>query len=93
MASGTIGTMNTGEQITIGELCVQLVFLAFFWLTSAIFHTRIRSNQRSELSNKRSVPIKPHFGAGSPLFAGCILPYTQGNGGYLISHENKMSEI
>ncbi|THC90342.1 hypothetical protein EYZ11_010195 [Aspergillus tanneri] len=42
MASGTISAMNTGENVTIGGLCIQLLFFGVFIIVSIIFHRRIR---------------------------------------------------
>lgn len=59
MASGTISAMNTGEKITIGGLCVQLVFFTFFVLTSVVFHVRIRRKptQRTIQIGQRPHPL------------------------------------
>ncbi|KAK1144135.1 hypothetical protein N8T08_005797 [Aspergillus melleus] len=47
MASGTISAMNTGENVTIGGLCVQLIFFGVFVIASIIFHLRIRKSPTS----------------------------------------------
>jgi hypothetical protein len=101
MASGTISAMNTGEHITIGGLCVQLVFFTFFVLTSVVFHTRLRSRptqqtiqvgQRYNLGMIRSwesvlwgLYIASMLILIRSVFR--LIEYAQGNDGYLISHE------
>lgn len=100
MASGTISAMNTGENITIGGLAVQLVFFSVFIIVSTIFHNRIRRNPtRKSLST-----LAPHIWHTTTwetvmlgLYVASILilirsifrliEYAQGNDGYLISHE------
>ncbi|CAG7978002.1 unnamed protein product [Penicillium salamii] len=101
MASGTISAMKTGEHITIGGLCVQLVFFTFFVITSIIFHRRMR--QRATI---HPTEVRESHGLGISrswesvlwgLYIASILilirsvfrliEYAQGNDGYLISHE------
>lgn len=101
MASGTIDAMKTGEHITMGGLCVQLVFFTFFVLTSVIFHIRIRSRptqQVIEARQDRSLCVTRSWESVLwGLYIASILilirsvfrfiEYAQGNDGYLISHE------
>lgn len=47
MASGTVSAMNTGENVTIGGLCVQLLFFGVFIIVAIIFHLRIRKSPTS----------------------------------------------
>ncbi|KAJ5691897.1 hypothetical protein N7462_001320 [Penicillium macrosclerotiorum] len=101
MASGTISAMQTGEHITIGGLCVQLVFFTFFVITSVVFHVRIRSRP-----TQQTIGARQNHGLRITrswesvlwgLYAASILilirsvfrliEYAQGNDGYLISHE------
>lgn len=103
MASGTISAMNTGENITIGGLAVQLVFFSVFIIASTIFHHRIRKNHASGSSSASPAP-KPYVGRAATwetvmlgLYMASVLilirsifrliEYAQGNDGYLISHE------
>ncbi|KAJ0426849.1 RTA1 like protein-domain-containing protein [Aspergillus carlsbadensis] len=44
MAAGSLSAMETGEQIVIAGLAVQLAFFGFFIVASAIFHYRVRAN-------------------------------------------------
>jgi magnesium-transporting ATPase (P-type) len=101
MASGTIDAMETGEHITIGGLCVQLVFFTFFVLTSVILHVRIRSRptqQAIEVRQDHGLCIARSWESVLwGLYIASILilirsvfrliEYAQGNNGYLISHE------
>ncbi|KAJ5203147.1 hypothetical protein N7449_005226 [Penicillium cf. viridicatum] len=101
MASGTIDAMKTGEHITIGGLCVQLVFFTFFVLTAVIFHVRIRSGPTQQTIEARQdhslCIIRSWESVLWGLYISSILilirsvfrliEYAQGNDGYLISHE------
>ncbi|KAF4762588.1 hypothetical protein N7455_001066 [Penicillium solitum] len=101
MASGTLSAMTTGEHITIGGLAVQLVFFSVFIIAATIFHYRIRKSPTEKCFNPlRSsgvlqMPIWEIVMTG--LYVASILilirsifrliEYSQGNSGYLISHE------
>lgn len=101
MASGTISAMKTGEHITIGGLCVQLVFFTFFIITSIIFHRRMRSRasfQPAGVTQGHTLGISHSWESvlwGLYIASVLILvrsvfrliEYAQGNDGYLISHE------
>lgn len=101
MASGTISAMNTGENITIGGLAVQLVFFSVFILASTIFHHRIRRNRASGSSSASPVPYAGRAATWETVMLGLymasvlilirsifrLIEYAQGNDGYLISHE------
>lgn len=101
MASGTISSYNLGEHITVGGLCVQLAFFSFFIVTCALFHSRIRKYPTHEvtalaarLSEKTSrtweTVLVGLYAASVLILVRSIfrlIEYTQGNNGYLISHE------
>ncbi|GIJ81638.1 hypothetical protein Asppvi_000137 [Aspergillus pseudoviridinutans] len=101
MASGTISSYNLGEHITVGGLCVQLVFFSFFIITCAVFHSRIREFPTHEvtalaarLSEKTSrtweTVLIGLYAASVLILVRSIfrlIEYAQGNNGYLISHE------
>lgn len=101
MASGTISAMTTGEHVTIGGLCVQLLFFTVFVITSVVFHMRIRSKhtrrtigtQRDRcgktVRNWESVLWGLYFASVLILVRSIfrLVEYAQGNDGYLISHE------
>ncbi|KAK4863036.1 hypothetical protein LT330_010618 [Penicillium expansum] len=101
MASGTISAMKTGENITIGGLCVQLVFFSFFVLTSLLFHIRIRSKPTQQAIQAREGHNRLISWSWESVLWGLyitsflilvrsvfrLIEYTQGNDGYLISHE------
>ncbi|ODM19766.1 hypothetical protein SI65_04752 [Aspergillus cristatus] len=101
MASGTISAMNTGENITIGGLAVQLVFFSVFILASTIFHYRIRRNPVPKSLSKSPAPYAGRAATWETVMLGLyvasililirsifrLIEYAQGNDGYLISHE------
>ncbi|KAH8435176.1 uncharacterized protein LDX57_012805 [Aspergillus melleus] len=98
MASGTISAMHTGEHITIGGLCVQLVFFTFFLITSVVFHLRIRARPTSQTTSAppgilgrgwESVLWGLYIASVLILIRSVfrLVEYAQGNDGYLISHE------
>lgn len=102
MASGTISAMNTGENITIAGLCVQLLFFSFFVITSAVFHIRIRRQPTPRVTQltqegSQSTIHRTWESVLWGLYIACalilvrsifrLIEYAQGNDGYLISHE------
>ncbi|CAI7599649.1 unnamed protein product [Penicillium manginii] len=101
MASGTITAMKTGEHITIGGLCVQLVFFSFFLITSVVFHKRIRLQPTRQTIDAREVQGLHVMRSWESVLWGLylssililirsvfrLIEYAQGNDGYLISHE------
>jgi hypothetical protein len=101
MASGTISSYNLGEHITVGGLCVQLVFFSFFIITCGVFHSRIRkfptrevialAGRLSEKSSRKWETVLVGLYAASILIlvrsVFRLIEYAQGNNGYLISHE------
>ncbi|KAE8374549.1 RTA1 like protein-domain-containing protein [Aspergillus bertholletiae] len=101
MASGTISTMNTGENVTIAGLCVQLVFFSVFIIVATIFHYRIRKNPTSRSAGTTIFPrhwreptwetvMLGLYGASVLILIRSVfrlVEYAQGNDGYLISHE------
>ncbi|KAH7112498.1 putative RTM1-like protein [Dendryphion nanum] len=93
MASGTISALETGENIIIGGLVVQLLFFGCFMVTSAIFHMRMRKIPTTTILTQ-SMPWERQlgalYGAGMLIFVRSLfrlIEYAQGNDGYLISHE------
>lgn len=99
MASGSISAMNTGENVTIGGLCVQLTFFSVFIVVAIIFHRRVRRNPTSQslaasLRNWKETSWETIM---MVLYVSSVLilirsifrliEYAQGNAGYLISHE------
>ncbi|KAH8700718.1 putative RTM1-like protein [Talaromyces proteolyticus] len=101
MASGTISSYNLGEHVTVGGLCVQLVFFGLFIITCALFHLRIRKKPTPEVIalaarlNERTTRSWQTVLVGLYAASALILvrsifrlvEYAQGNAGYLISHE------
>ncbi|PLB48665.1 putative RTM1-like protein [Aspergillus steynii IBT 23096] len=103
MASGTISAMETGEHVTVGGLCVQLVFFGIFIIVAIIFHLRIRKSPTAvsiaEASSAARLPWNDQTWKGTMwgLYSSSVLilirsifrlvEYAQGNDGYLISHE------
>ena len=103
MASGTVSAMETGEHVTVGGLCVQLVFFGVFIIAAIIFHLRIRKTPTAvslaEASSASRLPWNDRTWKGTMwgLYSSSVLilirsifrlvEYAQGNDGYLISHE------
>ncbi|KAF7589559.1 hypothetical protein BBP40_004138 [Aspergillus hancockii] len=101
MASGTISAMNTGENITVAGLCVQLVFFGVFIIVSITFHRRIRKNPTSQSAGTSFLPSHWRETTWETVMLGLysasililirsifrLIEYAQGNDGYLISHE------
>lgn len=103
MASGTVSAMNTGENVTIGGLCVQLLFFGVFVIAAILFHLRIRKSPTSvslaAVSPGSRLPWNDISWMSTMwgLYTSSVLilvrsifrlvEYAQGNDGYLISHE------
>lgn len=87
------GSQDTGNNIIIGGLIVQIIFFSFFVICSIVFQARITSHPTAE-SVADCVPWRKHLYA---LYATSILilirsifrvaEYVQGNDGYLLSTE------
>lgn len=103
MATRKLNSLKTGEHITIAGLGVQLVFFTFFVLTSIIFHHRyrflVRTTQERTRNRRNKILHITHSWEtvlwGLYIASVLILirsvfrlvEYSQGNDGYLISHE------
>lgn len=99
MASGTIKAMDTGENITIAGLCVQLLFFSVFIITSAVSHFRIRKNPTPasrevtamdwSKTTWKTIMLVLYMSSVLILIRSIfrLVEYVQGNSGYLISHE------
>lgn len=87
------GSQDTGNNVIIGGLIVQILFFGFFVICSIIFQARITSHPTAE-SVADCVPWRKHLYA---LYATSILilirsifrvaEYVQGSDGYLLSTE------
>ncbi|KAI5204219.1 RTA1-domain-containing protein [Aureobasidium subglaciale] len=93
MAAGTLSALENGEHITIGGLVVQIIFFGFFVVVSITFNRRMNKNptSRSMISFN---PWRKHlyalYGGSALILIRSIfrlIEYSQGNDGYLISHE------
>lgn len=99
MAAGTVAAMNTGANIVVGGLVVQLLFFGFFVIVSAIFHWRVKRQNYSSIQ----VP-SPSFSRSKSwesimwaLYAACFLilvrsifrvaEFVEGNDGYIMKRE------
>ncbi|KAH8700719.1 putative RTM1-like protein [Talaromyces proteolyticus] len=90
MASGSVSSLQTGENIIIGGLVVQLLFFLFFIGTAIVFHWRLRLKP----ANRVWIPWEKHL---YTLYSGsCLIlirslyrlvEYAQGNNGYFMTHE------
>ncbi|KAK3933781.1 RTA1 like protein-domain-containing protein [Diplogelasinospora grovesii] len=89
MASTDMHTRDTGSNLVVGGLFVQIVFFGGFVITSLIFHWRVASSGKG-----KDVPYQRHLFAlylsSILIFARSIVRATefiQGFFGYIISHE------
>lgn len=93
MASGTQDSVATGENIIIAGLIVQILFFSCFVVASGVFHYRLWRSPTPRSLDQRGLWQKSMFSlyAGSFLiWVRCtfrLIEYTQGNDGYLVSHE------
>jgi len=93
MASGTVSALNTGENITLGGLGVQVVFFTCFVITAGLFHLRMLRGPTPKVRSGK-IPWQKHmhvlYGTSILIWVRCIfrlIEYAQGNDGYLIRHE------
>lgn len=99
MAAGTVAAMNTGANIVIGGLAIQLLFFGFFVVVSTVFHWRMK--RRSTLRNQVSSPFndcsKSWESMMWALYATCFLilvrsifrvaEFVEGNDGFIMRRE------
>lgn len=93
MASGSGNSMETGENVIIAGLVVQILFFSCFVVTAGVLHYRLQQAPTIKSISTDSLWRKSLYS----LYAGSILiwircvfrliEYAQGNAGYLISHE------
>jgi hypothetical protein len=93
MAGGSIDNYNTGENIIMGGLIVQIVVFGFFVVVASVFNFRMMKTPTSKVLS-HSVPWQKHL---TMLYVLSLLimvrsivrliEYTQGNAGFIISHE------
>lgn len=91
MASKDMATRDSGANIVVGGLFVQIVFFGGFVITSLVFHSRIRDNPTARSD---AAPYQRHLIA---LYLSSVLIFSrsivraveliQGFFGYIISHE------
>ncbi|RKL41651.1 hypothetical protein BFJ72_g5543 [Fusarium proliferatum] len=92
-ASRKIGAYDRGEKVILAGLFVQIVVFGFFVITSGLFHRKCLNNP-TPAARENTFPWKLDLNV---LYTVSILilirsifrvvEYTQGNGGFLISHE------
>lgn len=95
MAAGTIEALNTGANIVIGGLVIQLLFFGFFVIVAAAFHWRMKkrkSREASPLSGSKSWESMMWA-----LYASCFLilvrsifrvaEFVEGNDGFIMRRE------
>ena len=96
MAGGTASSMTTGENIIVGGLVVQILFFSFFIIVALAFHIRMHKAPTSKvLRNGIAFQVwQKHlcalYGGSSLILVRSLfrmIEYTQGNDGFLISHE------
>ncbi|KAJ5096869.1 Protein RTM1 [Penicillium angulare] len=102
MAGGTLSAMNTGANIVVGGLVVQLLFFGFFVIVSAVFHWRAR-NQQLDFPDSYGVQQRGFMTRMTwvsvmyALYAACLLilvrsvfrvvEFVEGNSGFIMRRE------
>ncbi|EED17671.1 RTA1 domain protein, putative [Talaromyces stipitatus ATCC 10500] len=96
MAAGTVSAMNTGANIVIGGLAIQLLFFGFFVVVSAVFHWRVKRRKSRNISplSGRSKNWESVMWA---LYAACslilvrsifrVVEFVEGNDGFIMKRE------
>lgn len=96
MSGKSKNSFDTGKSLIVGGLVVQIIFFGFFIIVAFTFYQRMRKNPTNKvLTDGRVAGMwKVHLLA---LFVASwfilvrsifrLVEYTQGNNGYLISHE------
>lgn len=93
MASGTHSALQTGENIIIGGLVIQIIFFSLFAVTGIIFHVRmLRVPTATALAQDGTWQkhLNTLYIGSALIWVRCmfrLIEYAQGNDGYLISHE------
>lgn len=95
MAAGTISAMNTGANIVIGGLAIQLLFFGFFVIVSAVFHWRVKRNSRNishflELNEKWESIMWALYAACFLILVRSIFrvaEFVEGNDGFIMKRE------
>lgn len=99
MAAGTDAAMNTGANIVIGGLVIQLLFFGFFIIVSAVYHWRMkrRNSSRNQVSSRSESRSKRWESIMWALYAACFLilirsifrvaEFVEGNDGFIMKRE------
>lgn len=95
MAGGqSLQTLETGENVIIGGLIVQIVVLGFFVITAVMLHWRCaREAAMGRGQDRNAVHWRRHlyvlYGVSGLIMTRSVfrVEYVQGNDGYLMSHE------
>ncbi|KAJ5128332.1 Protein RTM1 [Penicillium atrosanguineum] len=102
MAAGTLSAMDTGANIVVGGLVVQLLFFGFFVIVSAVFHWRVVKKQPrySHISSEQSHRPTTRMAWEAimwALYAACLLilvrsvfrvvEFVEGNNGFIMRRE------
>lgn len=101
MAAGSVSAMNTGANIVVGGLVVQLLFFGFFVIVSAVFHWRFKKQPRYiHVSSARSHGPETRMTWEAVMWAlyiACLLilvrsvfrvvEFVEGNDGFIMRRE------
>ena len=97
MAAGTVAAMNTGANIVVGGLVIQLIFFGFFVVVSAVFHWRFKGLKRSRNVAAPFERSKSWESLMWALYAACFLilarsifrvaEFVEGNDGFIMRRE------
>ncbi|KAF4635767.1 hypothetical protein G7Y89_g2315 [Cudoniella acicularis] len=93
MSAGSLSSMNTGQNIVVGGLFIQIVFFGLFVLVALTFHTRMRKVPTARVYSEH-LPWEQHLHA---LYASSalimirsifrVVEFLLGNDGYVFGHE------
>lgn len=85
---------DTGKNIVVGGLFVQIVFFGLFLIAAGVFHWRMRLSVRSPATTSGEKIWKKHMGAlyavSAMIFVRSIVrvvEFLEGNDGYISTHE------
>ena len=96
MAGYTFQSLNTGSNIIVGGLCLQLLYFGFFVIAAGVFHHRVKktpteaSMQPFANGTTWQTHIKILYIASVLIFSRSLfrtVEYAMGNDGFLMRHE------
>lgn len=93
-SSGTLEALETGADVIIAGLFVQLAFFGFFMIVAVAFHWKLVRQPTMASGSRGTFPWRKHmytmYGASFLIMVRSVfraVEYLQGFDGYLLSHE------